>query len=256
MAEPDHTVLGEVVVSHQDRAVVRVGDVFIKVDANGDRVEREVAALRGVSIAGPEVLWHRRGDVHLLALTALTGTPLGLLGQPSPHPSDAWRAAGRVARQLHGDPVPQGLAIASRYQLEDIDELESWVLSRGVAPPAVVEDHARRARAARDAATASRTSSLVHGDLQPAHVFVTGDQQIAGVIDWGDAGIGDAHYDLAVLTVGHGEHLQAVIEGYVGEIDVERIHGYWSWRRLSSVRWMTEHGLDASGDIAVLDRGS
>lgn len=122
-------------------------------------------------------------------------------------------------------------------------------VSHDLAPRAVVVEHARRARAARDSAA---TEAFVHGDLQPAHVFVTDDNKVAGVIDWGDAGVGDPHYDLAVLTVGHTERLEALIAGYDADVDVERIRGYWSWRRLGSVRWMIEHGFDASGDVAAL----
>jgi hypothetical protein len=37
---------------------------------------------------------------------------------------------------------------------------------------------------------------FTHGDLQSAHVFVRGDE-VTGVIDWSEAGPGDASYDLA-----------------------------------------------------------
>ncbi|HUF33452.1 MAG TPA: phosphotransferase [Acidimicrobiales bacterium] len=91
--------------------------------------------------------------------------------------------------------------------------------------------------------------------FQVAHIFITTDTEIAGVIDWGDTGIGDRHYDLAVLTVGHDEHLEAVLDGYGLAVDRDRICGYWSWRRLGSVRWMLEHGYDADGDISALAFG-
>ena len=42
----------------------------------------------------------------------------------------------------------------------------------------------------------------MHGDLQVAHVFVDGDE-VTGVLDWSEAGQGDAMYDLASLTLGH-----------------------------------------------------
>jgi aminoglycoside phosphotransferase (APT) family kinase protein len=37
----------------------------------------------------------------------------------------------------------------------------------------------------------------VHGDVGPEHVLCTDDGRIAGVIDWGDARIGDPGIDLA-----------------------------------------------------------
>jgi aminoglycoside phosphotransferase (APT) family kinase protein len=40
---------------------------------------------------------------------------------------------------------------------------------------------------------------FTHGDLQIAHVFVDVDE-ITGVVDWSEAGQGDALFDLASLT--------------------------------------------------------
>ncbi len=57
-----------------------------------------------------------------------------------------------------------------------------------------------------------RAPRFVHGDLQAAHVFVDGDE-VSGVLDWSEAGQGDAMYDLASLTLGHPEHLDDVLEG-------------------------------------------
>ena len=44
-------------------------------------------------------------------------------------------------------------------------------------------------------------------------MFVDGDE-VTGVIDWSDAGQGDALFDLAILTLGHEEHLGEVVAGY------------------------------------------
>ena len=62
----------------------------------------------------------------------------------------------------------------------------------------------------------------MHGDLQVAHVFVDGDE-ITGVVDWSEAGQGDALYDLASLTLGHQEHLGDVIAGYGTDVDLDVI---------------------------------
>ena len=50
-----------------------------------------------------------------------------------------------------------------------------------------------------EAALRPWTPAFVHGDLQVAHVFVDGDE-VTGVLDWSEAGQGDAMYDLASLT--------------------------------------------------------
>jgi aminoglycoside phosphotransferase (APT) family kinase protein len=85
---------------------------------------------------------------------------------------------------------------------------------------------------------------FAHGDLQVAHVFVDGDE-VTGVLDWSEAGRGDALYDLATLTLGHEEHLEDVLAGYGAEVDVDRIRAWWSLRSLIALPWLIEHGFDA-----------
>ena len=63
---------------------------------------------------------------------------------------------------------------------------------------------------------------FTHGDLQISHVFVDGDE-ITGVIDWSEAGHGDALYDLATLTLGHEEHLGDVVARYGTDVDLDLI---------------------------------
>lgn len=43
-----------------------------------------------------------------------------------------------------------------------------------------------------------RADTLVHGDLYFRHLLVDPDQQLAGVIDWGDVHLGDTALDLAI----------------------------------------------------------
>jgi hypothetical protein len=119
----------EVVVAHRERATLRVGEVFLKVDADQTRAGVEVEAMAVAPIPVPEVLWRRP---PVVALAAVSGTSLGRLGEPSTASAAAWAAAGAAAR------------------------------------------------------------------LQVSHVFVDGDE-ITGVIDWSEAGPGDAMYDLATL---------------------------------------------------------
>jgi hypothetical protein len=70
----------EVVVAHQERATLRVGDVFLKIDADPGRTDVEVEAMTLAPVPTPEVLWRRP---PVLALAALPGTALGRLGEPS-----------------------------------------------------------------------------------------------------------------------------------------------------------------------------
>jgi hypothetical protein len=80
----------EVVVAHNERATLRVGDVFLKIDADQTRTDVEVEAMALAPIPPPEVLWRKP---PVLALAALPGTALGCLGEPSPASSAAWAAA-------------------------------------------------------------------------------------------------------------------------------------------------------------------
>lgn len=54
------------------------------------------------------------------------------------------------------------------------------------------------------------------------------------------------------MTIGHRDRLEDVLTGYGADVDRDVIRAYWYLRRLSSVRWMTEHGYDPADDIAAL----
>lgn len=69
----------EVVVAHDERATLRVGDVFLKVDSDPRLTDVEVAAMALAPIPTPEVLWRQP---PVLALAALPGKALGRLGEP------------------------------------------------------------------------------------------------------------------------------------------------------------------------------
>ena len=47
----------EVVGAHHDCATLRVGDVFLKIDADQTRTDVEVEAMAMAPIPTPEVLW-------------------------------------------------------------------------------------------------------------------------------------------------------------------------------------------------------
>ena len=49
--------------------------------------------------------------------------------------------------------------------------------------------------------------------------------------------------DLAVLTLGHPEHLADVAAGYGKEVDRHLTRGWWSYRSLIAIPWLVEHGF-------------
>ena len=233
MADVDEV---EVVVAHAERATLRVGDVFLKIDADQTRIDVEVEAMAMAPIPTPEVLWRKP---PVLALAAVPGTALGRLGEPSTASRAAWAAAGAAVRRLHDAPLPP-------WSGKSLDEIASrldgeceWLLTNGVLPT----DMVTRNRQVAETALRPWTPAFTHGDLQITHVFVDGDE-VTGVIDWSEASRGDALYDLAIMTLGHEEQLGHVVAGYGNDVDLDVIRGWWSWRSLVVIRWLVEHGFD------------
>jgi aminoglycoside phosphotransferase (APT) family kinase protein len=235
----------ELVVAHNERATLRVGDVFLKIDADQTRTDVEVEAMALAPVPTPEVLWRKP---PVLALAALPGVALGRLGEPSTASAAAWSAAGAAVRTLHEAPLPP-------WPGKSLDEVTAllageceWLLTNGVLPTEVVTRNRRIA----EAALRPWTPVFTHGDLQLDHVFVEGDG-ITGVIDWSDAGRGDALFDLAILTLGHEENLGDLIAGYGTDVDRDVIRAWWSWRSLVAARWLIEHGFDPSSPGCEFD---
>ena len=249
----------EVVVAHSERVTLRVGDVFLKIDTDQARIDREVEVMARAPIPTPEVLWRKP---LVLALTEVPGTALGVLEQPSRASSTAWVAAGAAIRALHDAPLPpwpssqcqQQPTLSSRGTVEFPPQFKSeceWLVTNNVVSADVV----RRNRQCAEAALRPWTPVFIHGDLQIVHVFVEGDE-VSGVVDWSEGGHGDAMYDLATLTLAHEEHLDDVVEGYGGGVEIDVIRAYWSLRSLMVIRWLAEHGYGAPAtfpEVAVLN---
>ena len=214
----------EVVVAHNERATLRVGEVFLKIDADQTRTDVEVEAMAMAPIPTPEVLWR---EPPVLALAALPGTALGRLGEPSTASPAAWAAAGAAIRMLHDAHLPPWPGRSLGEVASQLHGECEWLVTNGVLPTDLV---ARNRRIA-EAALRPWTPVFTHGDLQITHVFVDGNE-ITGVIDWSEAGQGDALYDLATLTLGHEEHLDDVVAGYGSDVDMDVIRAWWSWRSL------------------------
>jgi aminoglycoside phosphotransferase (APT) family kinase protein len=237
----------QVVVAHGDRATLRVGDVFLKVDTDQARTDVEVEAMARAPVPTPGILWRQP---PVLALAALPGRPLGRLAEPSTASAAAWAAVGAAVRALHDAPLPPWPgrsvdALAARLAAEC-----DWLVAQDVLPADVVTRHRRLA----ENVLRPWTPVFTHGDLQIAHVFVDGDE-VTGIIDWSEASQGDALYDLASLTLAHEERLDDVLAGYGAGVDRELIRAWWSFRSLVVIRWLTENGYgspETFPEVAVL----
>ena len=238
----------EVVVAHSERVTLRVGDVFLKIDTDEARLDREVEVMARAPIATPEILWRKPS---VLAVAAVPGAALGVLDEPSRASSSAWVAVGAALRTLHDAPLPPWpssqcqqqprLSSPGTVELPPLLDPEcAWLVANDVVSADVV----RRCRDVAEAALRPWTPVFIHGDLQIVHVFVDGDA-VSGVVDWSEGGYGDAMYDLAALTLAHEEHLDDVVAGYGGDIEIDVIRAYWSLRSLMEIRWLAEHGYGA-----------
>ncbi|HLY13273.1 MAG TPA: phosphotransferase [Candidatus Limnocylindrales bacterium] len=237
----------EVILANNDRVTLRIGDVFLKVDADQRRTDVEVEAMTMAPVPTPEILWRKP---PALALAALPGKALGRLAEPSAASPAAWVAAGAAIRKLHDAPLPP-------WPGESIDELVAllagecdWLVAHEVLPADVVSRNRRLA----ETALRPWTPVFTHGDLQIEHVFVDVDE-ITGILDWSEASQGDALYDLATLTLAHEEHLDDVLTGYGMDVDRGPIRAWWSFRCLVGVRWLFENGYGAPEgypEVAVL----
>jgi aminoglycoside phosphotransferase (APT) family kinase protein len=238
----------EVVLANNDRVTLRVGVMFLKIDADQTRTDVEVEAMAIAPVPTPEVVWR---EPPVLALAAVAGRALGRNNPgPSTESSAAWAAAGAAVRTLHDAPLPP-------WPGPSVDELASrladecdWLVANEVLPADVVMRNRRLA----ETALRPWTPVFTHGDLHDAHVFVDGDE-VTGIIDWSAASQGDALFDLATLTLAHREHLDDVIAGYGTDVDRDLIRAWWSLRCLVAVRWLVENGYGSPEqypEIAVL----
>jgi aminoglycoside phosphotransferase (APT) family kinase protein len=237
----------EVVVAHNERATLRVGDVFAKIDADQARTAVEVEAMAMAPVPTPQILWRKP---PVLALAALPGTALGHLGQPSTASPAAWAAAGAAIRTLHDAPLPPWPGRSPGELASRLDGECEWLVASGVLPAGLVA----RNRQLAETALRPWTPVFIHGDLQVDHVFVDG-SEVTGIVDWSEASQGDALFDLAILTLGHQEHLGDVLAGYGTDVDRDLIRAWWSLRCLTNVRWLAEHGA-AIPAVRRHERGS
>ena len=236
----------EVVVAHSERATLRVGDVFLKIDADRERLAAEVETMARAPVPTPEVLWHKPS---VLALAALPGRALGKLGEPATTSRAAWTAAGAAVRKLHDGPLPTRRGRSPDDFAAELDRECRWLLDNDVLPADLVV----RNRDLAEAALRPWTPVFTHHDLQVCHVFIDEDDEVTGVLDWSEGAQGDGLADLATLTLGHREHLEDVIAGYGTDVDRDVISGWWSLRSLLGIRWLTEHGYDPATPGCEID---
>lgn len=232
----------EVVLANSDRVTLRVGGTYLKVDSDHERSAREVAAMSLAPVPTPEVLWRQP---PVLALAALRGSPIEAPGQPAGADPAAWRAVGAALRQLHEAPLPPWTTpYTNAGRWTSVDALDAtlaaecaWLVTNRVLPAETVDRNRRLA----ERVLREWQPVFTHGDLHVKHVLVEG-SSVAGIIDWSEAAPGDAAFDLASLTFAHPDRLDDLCAGYGDGADRPIIQGWWSYRCLTTVRWLMQNG--------------
>jgi aminoglycoside phosphotransferase (APT) family kinase protein len=122
---------------------------------------------------------------------------------------------------LHDAPLPPWAGRSLNDIASRLDGECDWLVTNGVLPADLVSRNRRIA----EAALRRWPPVFTHGDLQVTHVFIDGDE-VTGVVDWSEASQGDALYDLAILRLGHEEHLGDVVAGYGADIHLDVIRAW------------------------------
>lgn len=260
-------------VSNEDFLVdTAAGGYVLKAGAAADITAEAWACqrVRQEEVAAPEVFGfdpdgHRLGRPYVL-LRRLAGIPCG-------NEDAALVEAGRQLRIVHtihvdrfgffkeaaaGHLPPVAPEAAwSQVFTRVLPELET--LQAAAVLPAVLGERLRRAVTAHPwADTAARPGVLLHGDLHPRHVFSAGDQ-LTGIIDWGDAAVGDPLFDLGRTSRSGSSATDLVLRGYQADSplsadDAAAVVFYrvlWSmlalvWEYRAGGDWFAGH-LDAIG---------
>jgi aminoglycoside phosphotransferase (APT) family kinase protein len=252
-----------VLIEHRERAVFEThspsGPVVVKVDTSMAKHRREGSVLRAARHHGlpvPAIVFSEEGPPSLLVLERLDGTALG----GAVH-GDPWRDAGHVLRRLHALSWPAAAGSARWSQRNWQDHFRWWAdherdqLLAHNSWPATAVDQMHRYLSATFADMGAPALHLLHGDCQADHYLVTpGSSRIAGMLDFGDAVLGDPVWDLAILTLGAPGMLHEVLRGYQPDPSTERrtydlLSAYQLIRRLGSASWMREHGQPHVPDL-------
>lgn len=132
------------------------------------------------------------------------------------------RAVGRFLRALHTVDPYQAVAHGARDAAESFAEAQRIRDRMAVEVVPLLPSRLRgRGEALLERLSVPPPSPrLVHGDLGPQHILVVGDE-VTGVIDWGDCGVGDPALDLAWTRYGAGAAFARALEAaYAPDEDV------------------------------------
>jgi aminoglycoside phosphotransferase (APT) family kinase protein len=108
------------------------------------------------------------------------------------------RAIGDFLRALHAVDPDEATAHGARDADSGYADAQAMrdLMHRDVLPLVPDDLRADATSLLERASVRAGGACVVHGDLGPAHILVSG-ERVTGVIDWGDSGVGDPAIDLA-----------------------------------------------------------
>ncbi len=114
-------------------------------------------------------------------------------------------AVGAFLVELHALDPDDAVRRGARDAATSFEEAQAirHRMQRHVLPCLPADVHAPAVALLERMARPCNDPRLIHGDLGPEHVRVVGDE-VTGVIDWGDSGVGDPALDLAWTLYGSG----------------------------------------------------
>lgn len=259
---------GHVYVDLSERAVFEatVGGraLVVKVDTADPRFRREELLLGAAGAAGlpvPAVAFGDPGPPSILGLEAVRGVTLATV-----RGHRAWEAAGRELRRIHELEPPVGLPafgtpqpVWREFVLDWTDRERRLALDRG-APARAATERLCAWVIEVFSGLGVTDDRVLHGDCQPSHVVLDPDATaVTGWLDFGDAGLGDPCWDIAVLTLWHEDRLPPLLRGYGREFGGqarldELLLAYRVLRHLAATGWLIEHGFDPTAHVRRLER--
>lgn len=245
-----------------------IGDFVLKASALQDLGAESWAGQRAgrAGVVTPEIVWLEVEPSSLpLPFLMMRRLPGAAVDQSSP----ALTAAGQQLARVHSVQVDGygGLAVegsqatgSSESWAAFITELTSGLrrLATGhvLSEPLAAAAGAALERSA-DELIFSGPGALLHGDLKLAHIFATGDDRV-GLIDWGDACVGDPRLDLARMSMAGPTAFKSFMTGYGMTLtpDLGRVLAayrlVWNIDALDYEHRAREAGSTATGPVSKL----
>jgi aminoglycoside phosphotransferase (APT) family kinase protein len=249
-----------------DGWMIRVG----RAAHDGPRLLDEAAILERVSAAvpvpvpRPEFVAHSHEFPHgLMLYRQLSGVPLSP-ARPETLTRPIARQLGEALVALHGlgvdAPLPRASSEGWRRWLA---EPRAWLIEAlSTEERATLQRWMTELQS--DTELERFTPRLVHGDLWFDHVLVDADRaRLAGVVDFGDAGLGDPAQDLATQLHMGPEFFDDVLDAYEASSSIRdhaldrRIRRRWQLRELHGLwqAWKQDDRSELEDALRKLRRG-